>query len=47
MAAIAAVAIPVFYLLIKLLGRGIRPLMMELQEAYAQAFAFEGRIVAA
>ena len=41
MAAIAAVAIPVFYLLIKLLGRGIRPLMMELQEAYAQAFAFE------
>jgi len=41
MAVIAAIAIPAFYLLIKLFGRGIRPLMLELQEAYAQAFAVE------
>lgn len=41
MAVIAAIAIPAFYMVIKLFGRGIRPLMLELQEAYAQAFALE------
>lgn len=41
MALLAAAAIPVFYVLLKLLGRGIRPLTRELQEAYAQAFAVE------
>lgn len=41
MALIAAAAIPVFYVLLKLFGRGIRPLSRELQEAHAQAFAVE------
>ena len=41
MALAAAVAIPVFYVVIKLFGRGIRPLSTQLQEAYAQAFAVE------
>lgn len=41
MALAAAVGIPVFYFVIKLFGRGIRPLSTQLQEAYAQAFAVE------
>ena len=41
MALAAAVAIPLFYIVIKLFGRGIRPLSIQLQEAYAQAFAVE------
>ena len=41
MALAAAVAIPGFYLLIKLFGRGIRPLSRQLQESHAQAFAVE------
>ena len=41
MALAATVGIPVFYFVIKLFGRGIRPLSTQLQEAYAQAFAVE------
>lgn len=41
MALAAAVAIPTFYVVIKLFGRGIRPLSRQLQEACAQAFAVE------
>ena len=41
LAIVATLAIPVFYLLIKVAGRRIRPVAHELQEAYAQAFAVE------
>ena len=41
LAIVATLAIPVFYLLIKLAGRRARPVAHELQEAYAQAFAVE------
>lgn len=41
MALFAAAAIPLFYVVLKLFGRGIRPLSRQLQEAYAQAFAVE------
>ena len=41
MALAAAVAIPAFYLLIKLFGRGIRPISRQLQESHAQAVAVE------
>lgn len=41
MAFAAAAAIPLFYVLIKLVGRGLRPLSVQLQEAYARLFAFE------
>ena len=41
MALAAVVAIPVFFFVIKLFGRSIRPLSSQLQEAYAQAFAVE------
>jgi subfamily B ATP-binding cassette protein MsbA len=39
LAGLAALLIPLFYLLIKLLGRGIRPLARQLQEAHATAIA--------
>lgn len=41
MALIATAAIPMFYVLLKLFGRGIRPLSREVQEAHAQAFVVE------
>lgn len=41
LAIVATLAIPVFYLLIKVAGRRVRPVAHELQEAYAQAFAVE------
>ena len=41
LAIVATLAIPVFYLLIKVAGRHVRPVAHELQEAYAQAFAVE------
>lgn len=41
LAVVAALAIPVFYLLIKIAGRRVRPVAHELQEAHAQAFAVE------
>jgi len=41
LAIIATLSIPVFYLLIKVAGRRVRPVAHELQEAYAQAFAVE------
>ena len=41
LALFAILAVPVFYVLVKLLGRGIRPLSNALQEAHAQAFAVE------
>jgi ABC-type multidrug transport system fused ATPase/permease subunit len=41
MALAAATAIPFFYILIKLVGRGIRPLSVELQDAWAKSFALE------
>jgi len=41
LAIVAALAIPVFYLLIKVAGRRARPVAHELREAYAQAFAVE------
>jgi len=41
MALAAAAAVPLFYVLIKLVGRGLRPLSMALQEAYARVFTFE------
>jgi ATP-binding cassette, subfamily B, bacterial len=41
MALAAAVAIPVFYLLIKVAGRSMRPVSIQLQEAHGQAFAVE------
>lgn len=39
LAALALVAVPVFYLLVKWLGRGMRPLSQAQQEAYAQMVA--------
>jgi ATP-binding cassette, subfamily B, bacterial len=39
LAAIVALLMPVFFFLLKLLGRGIRPLAIELQEAYAATVA--------
>lgn len=41
MAMAAATAIPLFYILIKLVGRGIRPLSVQLQDAWAKSFALE------
>ncbi len=41
MAAAATFAIPLFYLLIKLVGRGMRSLSQQLQEAWARGFALE------
>lgn len=41
LAAVAAVAIPMFYLLIKLAGRGLRPDTVALQQAAANALALE------
>ncbi len=41
MALAAATAIPLFYVLIKLVGRGIRPLSVQLQDAWAKSFALE------
>lgn len=41
MAAAATVAIPAFYVLIKVVGRGLRPISTQLQEAWAKGFAFE------
>ena len=41
LAIVATLAIPVFYALIKVAGRRVRPVAHELQEAYAQAFAVE------
>ena len=41
LALFAVMAVPVFYVLVKLFGRGVRPLSDALQEAYAQAFAVE------
>ncbi len=41
MALAAATAIPFFYVLIKLVGRGIRPLSVQLQDAWAKSFALE------
>lgn len=41
LAIVATLAIPVFYLLIKVAGRRVRPVAHELQEAHAQAFAVE------
>ena len=41
LAIVDTLAIPVFYLLIKLAGRRARPVAHALQEAYAQAFAVE------
>lgn len=38
---VVGLGIPVFFLLLKVFGRKIRPLSSELQEAYAQAFALE------
>lgn len=41
LAAFAILAVPVCFVLVKLFGRGIRPLSNALQEAHAQAFAVE------
>lgn len=41
MALAAATAIPLFYILIKVVGRGIRPLSVQLQDAWAKSFALE------
>jgi len=41
LAAAATVAIPVFYVLIKFVGRGLRPISQKLQEAWARGFAIE------
>jgi ATP-binding cassette, subfamily B, bacterial len=41
MAGAATLAIPLFYVLIKLVGRGMRPLSQKLQEAWAKGFAIE------
>jgi ABC-type multidrug transport system fused ATPase/permease subunit len=41
MAFAATVAIPLFYVLIKLVGRGLRPITVALQDAYARLYAFE------
>lgn len=41
MALAAGTAIPLFYILIKLVGRGIRPLSVQLQDAWAKSFALE------
>lgn len=41
LAMFAVMAVPLFYVLVKLFGREIRPLSNALQEAHAQAFAVE------
>ncbi|MBS0314503.1 MAG: ABC transporter ATP-binding protein [Burkholderiales bacterium] len=41
MAAAATVSIPLFYVLIKLVGRGLRPISTQLQQAWARSFALE------
>ena len=41
MALVGVLAIPVFYVILKVFGRGIRPLSHQLQEAYSAAFSVE------